>query len=312
MWHEFHFLRPWWFLLYVPILLLGYQLKKNKRSIQSWRQVCDPVLLKYLLKNSKKAYQPWALYFIMMSFFFLVMALAGPTWLRRPVPVYAAMKPHVIVLDLSEDMLKHDLHPSRLARAKYKIRDLLEKKGIGQFGLMVYTSEPFVVSPLTTDGQTIIALLPALEPNIMPIQGNQLDLALKEIPSLLLSAGGQQGEILVLTGNVPSHAAIEQASQLAQTGSHVSVIPMLNDSMATALFKPLSRAGNGHVIPFSHTNQDINEWLSKTNVSTRFQFQADTHDDVPLWYDEGRWFLLLALIFLAPIFRRGWLQRLIG
>lgn len=310
MLHDFHFLRPWWLLLLIPIIFLSYHLSKQKPALQAWRHICDPQLLTYLLKTNAKPQQPWALYLLISSCLLMVIALAGPTWLRRPVPIYQAIKPHVMILDLSEDMLQHDLLPTRLARAKFKIHDVLQQTGIGQFGLIVYTSEPFVVSPLTNDGQTIAALLPALAPNLMPVQGNRLDLALKEVSPLLSSAGANHGEVLVLTGKIPTHDSIEAAIQLADKGIYVSVIPMLVDPMANALFKPLARAGHGHVISFSHTNQDIKRWLSNTHTSATYQ--TNTQEEIPLWYDEGRWFLLAALILLMPIFRRGWLQRLIG
>lgn len=310
MMHEFHFLRPFWLGMIFPLAFLGYHLWKQKPALQAWRRVCDPALLTYLLKTNQTVNRPWPLCLMMSSCICMIIALAGPTWSRLPVPTYQSIKPHMILLDLSEDMLQDDLKPTRLARAKFKIHDLMQHPDKGQFGLMVYTSEPFVVSPLTNDGQTIDALLPALSPTLMPVQGNHLELALAETTPLLKASGATTGEILVLTGKIPSHAAVDAAKQLAGEGLYVSVIPMLADNMATPLFEPLARAGRGEVIPFSHTNQDIEQWLSARHTTAAYQTHA--LEDVPLWYDEGRWFLLAGLILLLPIFRQGWFQRLLS
>ena len=42
-----------------------------------------------------------------------------------------------------------DLPPSRLARARYKIEDVLALGTEGQTGLVVYAGDAFTVSPLT-------------------------------------------------------------------------------------------------------------------------------------------------------------------
>lgn len=308
--HEFHFLRPFWLLILVLIGLLGYHLLKQRPALQAWRRICDPELLTYLLKTNPSSHRPWPLWLFMMSCCCMVIALAGPTWSRLPVPTYQSIKPRMILLDLSEDMLQEDLSPNRLARAKFKIHDMLSRRDKGQFGLIVYTSEPFMVSPLTPDGQTIDALLPALTPSLMPVQGNRLEQALAESKALLTSGGATSAELLVLTGKIPSHAAIEAASNLAREGITISIIPMLPDRMAIPLFEPLARAGQGEVIPFSHTNHDIEQWLATNHQRTAYQINH--LEDIPLWYDEGRWFLLAGLILLMPIFRRGWFQRLLG
>ena len=237
----------------------------------------------------------------------MLIALAGPTWQQRPVPIYQSVQPRVVLLDLSEDMLQQDLSPTRLARAKFKLHDLLLHPNPGQLGLLVYTGEPFMVSPLTQDAQTIESLLPSLSPAIMPIQGNRLDLALHEAQKMLNASLLQGGEVLVLTGKLPTSSAVDAARQLAKQHIHVSVIPLLADHLANTLFEPLARAGHGKVIPFSPQNHDIDQWLSQSHA--KMAYQTDNLQDIPLWYDEGHWFLLLALILLLPIFRRGGLQQ---
>jgi Ca-activated chloride channel family protein len=65
-----------------------------------------------------------------------------------------------------------DISPSRLARARLKILDILERRGSGQTALVVYSSNAFTVTPLTTDNDTIAALVSSLSTDIMPSRGS--------------------------------------------------------------------------------------------------------------------------------------------
>ncbi|MDP3704423.1 MAG: VWA domain-containing protein [Legionellaceae bacterium] len=305
---DLHFLRPFWLFSLLPLGMLGFGLLKQKSSMDAWRHVCDAHLLPHLLQIQGKSKRVWPLLILMSSGLCMIIALAGPTWLRIEVPTYQHIRPRMLVLDMSDTMLEHDLAPDRLTRAKFKIRDMLQHRDAGQFGLMVYTSEPFVVSPLTDDGQTIEVLLSSLTPTIMPVGGNQLEHALKEAKTLITETGSQSGELLVFTAQIPSNPAVNAAQTLANSGFHVSVMPMLDDKTALPLFAPLAKAGRGEVIPFTSNNADIERWLKTTH--TKSTYQTNDLNDIPLWRDEGRWFIIAALLLLLPGFWRGWLQRI--
>lgn len=236
----------------------------------------------------------------------MTISLAGPTWSRLPVPSYRAIQPRILVLDMSESMLEQDLSPDRLTRAKFKLHDLFNRRDGGQFGLVVFTGESFVVSPLTEDANTIDSLLETLKPEIMPVGGHQLDKALEEASKLITQAGFLKGQLLVLTASPPDSAAIDMAARLQREGIDTSIMPIISDKTALPVFKPLATAGHGMLLSFTDTHEDLEQWLATTH-DTR-QLSRSAFNDIPLWRDEGRWFLLPALFFLLPVFRRGWLQ----
>lgn len=307
MLNELHFLRPWWWLAFLPLCLLAYLLLRHVPELQAWKNVCDPHLLPHLMQIEHRRKRWLPLILLLTSMGFIIISLTGPTWTRLPVPTYHAIQPRVVLLDMSADMKATDLSPNRLSRAKFKLHDLLQFPDIGQLGLVVYTDDAFVVSPLTDDGQTIDALITALTPDIMPVQGNRLERALQQGADLLKQAGATTGQMLVLTAQVPSAAAVDTARRLGQQGIHISVLPILADPQAPALFMPLAEAGFGRVISYTDTAADIEQWLS---TKYRSRYSANINRDVALWRDEGRWFIIPALLFLLPVFRRGWLQRI--
>jgi Ca-activated chloride channel family protein len=217
------------------------------------------------------------------------------------------VQPRVLILDMSEHMQDTDLTPNRLARAKFKLHDLLARKEVGQFGLIVYTGESFVVSPLTDDGLTISSLLSALTPEVMPVGGQKLESALNEASRLIKQAGFTQGQILVLTSDTPSTTAMDTAKKLAEADIYTSIMPVRADKDLHPLFQRFARAGGGQLIPYSADSSDLNQWITRHMGD---QFVKNNQDEVPLWRDEGRWFLIPALLLFIPVFRRGWSQRM--
>lgn len=301
-----HFLRPWWFLALLPLLVFLLLLWQQKPKLKAWEAICDPHLLAHLLQKQGQKGGSNPLFFLFLSVFFFILSASGPTWYQLSVPAYKPILPRVLVLDLSEHMMESDLSPDRLSRAKFKLRDILSRKDVGQFGLVVFTGEPFVVSPLTDDGQTIAALLPTLTPDIMPVGGHRLETALSEAAQLIHGAGYKRGQILVLTADAPLPKAIARAKTLAAEGIDSSVLALRSDKILNPLFQQFASAGNGALFPYSPDPDDLNRWLSlSTNQAS---FALSSQEDIPLWRDEGRWFLIPCLLLLLPLFRRGFLQ----
>jgi Ca-activated chloride channel homolog len=304
---ELHFLRPWWLLMLIPMLMLVLVLWRQTPKLQGWSEICDSHLLAHLLHNERQQRQISPLLCLFFSLLLMIMAIAGPAWHKLPVPTYKSVQPRVLILDMSEHMMNTDLTPNRLSRAKFKLHDLLAHKDVGQFGLVVYTGEPFVVSPLTDDGQTISALLTSLTPDLMPIGGQKLDSALDEGSRLIKQAGYSEGQLLVLTSDTPSTEAIDTANKLADAGIYSSIMPFRADKNLNPLFQKFAHAGGGELLPYSPDSRDLEQWL---NADGTAHFKKNNQDEIPLWQDEGRWFLFPALLLFLPVFRRGWLQRM--
>lgn len=303
---DFHFLRPWWLLLIFPLLALACILWRKKPKLHAWSEVCDPHLLNYLQQKKGPSQAMSSLSYFFLGMLFMILSAAGPAWYQLPVPIYKSIQPRVLVLDMSEHMMDSDLTPDRLSRAKFKLHDLFALKGVGQFGMVVFTSEPFVVSPLTDDGETISSLLSSLTPDIMPVAGQNLDEALQEASHLIQQAGYDQGQILVLTADSPSNDSIILAKKLAESGIYSSIMPIKAEGNLNPLFQSFAEAGKGQLVPYSSDSSDLNQWIKASNPN---EFSLSKDEDIPLWRDEGRWFLIPALVLFLPLFRRGWLQR---
>lgn len=320
---ELHLIRPYFLLAIIPLIIVLLILIKRSPSKNHWQAVCDPHLIKSLMTQVGKNYQRLTLVLIFISGLVMVIALAGPSFQKLPQASYAKKQATVIVLDMSSEMNAKDIKPSRLQRAKFKIDDLLKNMPEGQIGLIAFTQEAFLVSPLTNDQHTLKLLLNELTPQIMPVDGSNISSALNQAAKLIKQANYTAGNILVLTANKANSTDLQTAKKLAKDNFHTSIL-----GMATALGAPLydsyqlkhiskldvksldnlASAGKGKFITFSSTDKDINKIISFfKNETSNYKKQQQ---NLSTWQDEGRILILLLLPLVLLAFRRGFLEGL--
>jgi len=328
---EFHFIRPYWILALLPLIVFVFLTVKHKLRSGNWQSVCDPELLPFILQEKELKHSRAPLITSSLAAVLAITALAGPTWQRVPTPVFRNAAALVIALDLSRSMDAPDIKPSRLVRARYKIADLLKKRKDGQTALLVYAGSAFTVTPLTDDTETINNQLSALTTEIMPAQGSQSHLAINKALELFKNAGLQQGQILLITDDEKIEDAFAQVElpdnyqlsilgvgttegapiTLAQGGFLTDangsiILPKLN----TYALQKVAQTGGGIYQQITDSSTDI-ETLSRHFEQAAKRGEA-LENDLLLenWIEAGVWLLLPLLLFASLSFRRGLLSLL--
>lgn len=299
---QFQFLRPD-FLYLLPLVVVVYFLaKKSGQYKNAWEKVCDKVLFNYLTNSNEKQKKHRTNFWIVCGFLSAVIALAGPSFRQTEKPMIVKENPLMIVLNVSSNMHKLEHQLTRLARAKIEITNVLRKTSAAPTGLIVYTYEPFLISPLSYDSNIIINLLGAVQTDIMPVDGDKLDRALELAVSRLSQNGFEKGNILVFTADVPLDfdKALKEAEKAASKGYRVSVYGLAFRQVSK--LEKLAQTGEGvyfgshytssqNLIQFINAGgQDVSENEPKTQV---------------LFEDDGIWFVFMAMICLLACFRRG-------
>lgn len=330
----FHFLRPQWFLALLPLALVLWLLFFRKQGSRGWEAVCDERLLPHILIRKPGRARRASLALTALGGLLAVAALAGPAWEKLPQPVFTARDALVIALDLTRSMDAGDVSPSRLERARFKIRDLIEKRSEGQTALLVYAGEAFVVTPLTDDVETIKSQLHALEPDIMPALGNHPDKAVDLSMDLLRQAGRRQGHLLLITDEAEVEAAEESVGSLRNEGYRLSilgvgtshgvpvplpdggflkgrngeiVIPVLDEKP----LRQLAALGGGRYVRLTKDDSDVallTDYFSGANDGDE---QVATELETDVWREQGPWLVLCLLPLAALLFRRGVLALLL-
>ena len=117
---------------------------------------------------------------MILSYLFLVLALARPqigTKLelarRRGLDV-------MIAVDISASMLAEDIKPNRLLKAKHAISSLIDRLSGDRVGLIAFAGTSFVQCPLTTDYATARLLLDALDVDTISQGGTEISEAISK------------------------------------------------------------------------------------------------------------------------------------
>lgn len=323
---DFHFLRPDWLwalpFVIAAVILLAYR----KLGAGNWQNVVDPALAPFVLSRSAKRRSDYRWLLLGLGGVLAVIALAGPAWQRIEQPVFRSDQALVIALDLSRSMDARDVAPSRLIRARLKILDILEKRGSGQTALIVYSSNAFTVTPLTTDTDTIAALVNSVSTDIMPSRGSYPIAAIEKGEQLLQQAGAGAGEILLITDGGSSPAAERVARDLKSSGYSLSVfavgtsegapIPRASGGFVTDRsgqiavpkleehsLRALAVAGGGRFSTLTTDDRDLDTLLSGEVAQSAAGDESLATDR---WREEGPWLVFLLLPLAAMAFRRGW------
>jgi Ca-activated chloride channel family protein len=324
---QFHFLRPWWLAALVPVIIVVLLLWYQKHNARSWQQMVAPELLQYLLDGQTTRIRPWQLITLLLAWIISCVALAGPSWEKRPVAVEQNQQALVLLLDLSPSMMSEDVKPSRLVRARLKIADLLRLRKDGQTALLVYAGDVYVVTPLTDDTETINNIIPALHPNIMPAQGSNTEAAVEHAIQLLKNAAITQGDLLLITDGIDKEAQYNiseimnretqyRLSILGVGGTAPTPIPsskggfvrdnkrnIVTTQLNTGELQNLAHQSRGRYRTLASTSSDI-DYLMDLPTPKKEETQR-VERDFDSWYDRGHWLVLLLLPIILYCFRRG-------
>jgi Ca-activated chloride channel family protein len=326
---HFQFLRPAW-LLSIPLLWgLSVWLARRRNHEGGWAQLIDPELLSSLRLDAggKRSKSPWP--WLALAWTLAALALSGPSWQQAPSLAYRGNSAWMLVLDLSPSMQAADVTPNRITRARYALDDLLNGAQDARVGLVAFSDEPYTVTPMTDDVATIRALLPPLNPDIMPSAGDNLAPALEQAGKLVRQGGSKNAQVVVLTdGFSDPAAAFAAAKKLQSQNITVSVV-----GIGTRTGAPLSQAGGGFAqnkqghLNLARLDVERLQQLA-TSGGGRYadlaqlpsligylQAQADRtsrateNKDVRVAHrlDGGVWLLPLLLLATALLARRGWL-----
>ena len=322
---SFQFLRPGWLVLIIPGCWLVFRLHQRWKKRTDWSGVVEPHLLELLLVEARGVRGSWIPWMLSLMLFLVLTAMAGPVLEKRSVPVLKKNLAKVLVLDVSHSMLAEDLRPNRIERAKFKLRDLLNRIDEGETALIAYAGDAHVISPLTSDTHTITTLLPGLEPDIMPHRGSRADRAMELAVKLLDGHSANPGEVIWLTDGIPENMIPTVAQLLGRHRLSVigvgtekgAPIPGKNSGflknskggivmsrLDTSRLKALAQQKGGTFQILRNDDQDLERVLNQPILMNEY-LEDETEKQGDIWREEGPWLLLILLPLAALMFRRG-------
>jgi Ca-activated chloride channel family protein len=295
---NFHFIRPLWLLLIPFAICLWWLWLRYSDPLRGWRQQIAPELLKFLVVEggARKRYDAQLLPAVWIV---AAIAIAGPTWRLAPSPFADDATPLFIVLKTDVTMEQPDPAPSRLERARLKIADLAEARKGQPLGLIAFAGSAHLVLPPTRDTGVVAAMAAEIGPDIMPVAGDRLDLALREA-GRVLAEGQQSGCIVVMADSVDTDSALLQPlkKDLAVPVQFLA-INSPDSSQDTAL-RAAAKLLGADVEPLDVGDRDVEAIVRRAAKTPVGQIGEQEGK----WQEAGYWLVPLLAAAVAASFRR--------
>jgi Ca-activated chloride channel family protein len=122
----------------------------------------------------------------------LCLALVGPRFGTQIREVKREGVDLVIALDVSLSMQAEDVAPSRLARSKNEIKNLLDDLRGDRVGLVLFAGDAFLQCPLTTDYSAVKLFLDVANPSLIPTPGTDFVSAMRMAMQAFERAGNDE------------------------------------------------------------------------------------------------------------------------
>jgi Ca-activated chloride channel family protein len=301
---SFHFIRPEWLLLIPLVIALWWFWRRRSDPLHGWRAQIDPVLLEALSAGGGSAARGPARW-LLVGWLLAVIAVAGPTWRPEPSPFADDVTPLMILLKADTSMDRPEPAPSRIERARLKIADLAVARKGQPLGLIVYAGSAHLVLPPTRDTEVVSKMAVEISPEIMPVPGDRLDLALRKAADIL-GAGSSGGSVLVVADSVGSDVGMIDLESLKETAQKAGRLPVnflaINtpDSPESESLRRAAQVLNANVQSLTADDADVR---AITRAASRAPV-AQAGESSTRWQESG-WLLVpvIALIF-AGSFRR--------
>ncbi len=141
---------------------------------------------------------------ILRAFYFIlfIVALLGPSFGDISREVKSVGKDIIICVDLSESMNAYDIQPTRLEKVKFELKNIVDAFNSDRIGLIIFSSEAFVQSPLTYDQGALHMFIDVLNSGLVPNTGTDfgppLKMALEKLSGEETDVGEQKSKVIVL------------------------------------------------------------------------------------------------------------------
>jgi Ca-activated chloride channel family protein len=295
-----YILRPWALLLFLPVIAFIWWFFHNQDERKKWQKLVAPEFLPYLLvkQNSNAAsFSPF--WFIALVLLLMVIVLAGPSWQYKPSPFKNDTVKMVFVVKNTPSMQAEDLKPRRLTRGVFKIDDLLKLRPKLRSGLVAYSGSAQEVLPITTDSRIIISFARALDPSVMPVQGDNLPAAVAKAATMLK----QEGTIVILADTITKDQISKIAADTSLKDCRLLFFVIMPPAMADKnLYADARRKLSADIVYFADDDSDV----KSISAVISHNFKA-LNDKKANRRDNGYVFLFPIGLIMLFWFRKGFL-----
>jgi len=184
---------------------------------------------------------------LLLAMMMLIIAMSRPVLSRKSVEVEQLGSDIVVALDLSRSMQADDIKPTRLKAAKVLLKRLVYADLKNRFGVIGFTTNAIVLSPLTNDAPLLVHLFEGVDENMIMTKGSAL------MPALELSRKMSRAKapmVLLLSDGGDQKSYADEAAYAKKSGLVVHIV-MLASRKGTTLDAgegTLLKDANGNIV----------------------------------------------------------------
>ena len=251
-----------YFLFLLPSLWVFYKWAEKKKQKAKARFGNLELVSKLEEFHSAQKYN-LKKYLLILSVFFLVLALARPQWGTRLVTVTREGIDILIAIDVSASMSATDIRPNRISKAKQEVNALLDKLKGDRVGIVVFAGSAFIFCPLTMDYKAAQMFLDNVEIGVVPKPGTAIGDAIRT-SMLGFNQKEKKHKVLLLLTDGEDHQSepLQAAEEAAAEG-----IKIYSIGIGTEAGEPIPIQEGGLVSGFKKDQQG-NVVLSRLDQST--------------------------------------------
>jgi Ca-activated chloride channel family protein len=162
------YLLPGFILFTAAVIFTIWASRRQKHALA---KLGDPSLMQRLSDNINWRGRRWRTALWLFALAMMIISIARPQWGSEVREIDQEGLQVMVALDVSQSMLADDIKPTRLARAKLEIADLMERLDGDEIGLVLFSGASFIQVPLTSDYLTALNYLDSVGPGIISRPG---------------------------------------------------------------------------------------------------------------------------------------------
>jgi Ca-activated chloride channel family protein len=287
------FLKPeYLYMMLIPTFILFFFIVTNKSATDSF---FDEKVLEKLRFDNDSLGRVGRNILIFVALIMMIISLARPVLPKADVSVKTKSIDMLVALDVSKSMMATDRYPNRLAFAKKRFKEFVDSFSEANIGVIAFSSEGFLVSPMTKDSTTLKYLVDNLSLDSMSLKGTNLLIPIakaaeflkdsKDKILIIFTDGGdgsdfskeialakEKNESIYIYGVASKEGApIKDGGKAITDKSGNIVISRLNESIKELAFK----SGGAYIVANYKDNsvklmvEDIKKKFKATDVKTK-------------------------------------------
>jgi Ca-activated chloride channel family protein len=317
-----------WFLLVIIAFALGSWFYRKRIKILRTKYFSDEVFAKLYSTDIPQVKKARSI-LLYSGLVLLVIALGGPKIGTEVREVRRQGIDIMVMLDVSKSMYAEDVRPNRLDKAKFELLRLVDRLRGDRVGLITFTGEAVLLSPLTNDYSAFRMFLSIADPESMPSTATDFaagmrvaleafDAASEETQEaarvlLILSDGEDHGpdftpilqqitdrRIFIYTVGIGTIAGGTIPMYDSNTGRLQDYMRDAASQIVTTRLEPntlrqLANAGRGTYYEITRSSDGMDGFLSQIEELEKREFATQEFAD---YKNQYQWFAAFGLLFI--------------